>query len=135
MNSVGMNTKITMYPKTVHFVREYQYCSFPEWDEEIQKNIRWQIGREWIILKANGRTRKFKKYLDDDRTEADIDKTAVSYTHLIQDDSLSDGQIRDKYEKAARDIMGYCKERLSSGYSAHQITEFLKSKYERGKIE
>lgn len=41
MNSVGMNTKITMYPKTVHFVREYQYCSFPEWDEEIQKNIRW----------------------------------------------------------------------------------------------
>ena len=61
MNSVGMNTKITMYPKTVHFVREYQYCSFPEWDEEIQKNIRWQIGREWIILKANGRTRKFTK--------------------------------------------------------------------------
>ena len=60
MNSVGMNTKITMYPKTVHFVREYQYCSFPEWDEEIQKNIRWQIGREWINLKANGRTRKFK---------------------------------------------------------------------------
>ena len=56
-------------------------------------------------------------------------------TRYIQDDSLSDGQIRDKYEKAARDIMDYCKERLSSGYSAHQITEFLKSKYERGKIE
>lgn len=56
-------------------------------------------------------------------------------TRYIQDDSLSDEQIRDKYEKAARDIMDYCKERLSSGYSAQQITEFLKSKYERGKIE
>lgn len=61
--------------------------------------------------------------------------TSLYMTRYIQDDSLSDGQIRDKYEKAARDIMDYCKERLSSGYSAHQITEFLKSKYERGKIE
>lgn len=61
--------------------------------------------------------------------------TSLYMTRYIQDDSLSDGQIRDKYEKAARDIMDYCKERLSSGYSAQQITEFLKSKYERGKIE
>lgn len=56
-------------------------------------------------------------------------------TRYIQDDSLSDEQIRDKYKKAAREIMDYCKDRLSSGYSTHQITEFLKSKYERGKIE
>lgn len=91
MNSVGMNTKITMYPKTVHFVREYQYCSFPEWDEEIQKNIRWQIGREWIILKANGRTRKFKKYLDDDRTEADIDKTVTKEFEYLRVDWRQNG--------------------------------------------
>lgn len=91
MNSVGMNTKITMYPKTVHFVREYQYCSFPEWDEEIQKNIRWQIGREWIILKANGRTRKFKKYLDDGRTEADIDKTVTKEFEYLRVDWRQNG--------------------------------------------
>lgn len=91
MNSVGMNTKITMYPKTVHFVREYQYCSFPEWDEEIQKNIRWQIGREWIILKANGRTKKFKKYLDDDRTEADIDKTVTKEFEYLRVDWRQNG--------------------------------------------
>ena len=82
---------IAMYPKTVHFVREYQYCSFPEWDEEIQKNIRWQIGREWIILKANGRTRKFKKYLDDDRTEADIDKTVTKEFEYLRVDWRQNG--------------------------------------------
>lgn len=67
MNSVGMNTKITMYPKTVHFVRE------------------------WIILKANGRTKKFKKYLDDDRTEADIDKTVTKEFEYLRVDWRQNG--------------------------------------------
>ena len=40
-----------------------------------ERNIRWEIGREYVILKANGRTKKFKKYMDDDKTDADIDKT------------------------------------------------------------
>lgn len=53
----------------------------------------------------------------------------------IADNNLSDEQLRNKYEKAAYDIMAYCKERLSSGYNERQINEFLSSKYERGKIE
>ena len=52
MNSLGMNTKITMWPKSVHYVKEYDYYSAPEWDEDEQRNIRWEIGREWIILKS-----------------------------------------------------------------------------------
>ncbi len=52
MNSLGMNTKITMWPKSVHYVKEYDYYSAPEWDEDEQRNIRWQIGREWIIFKS-----------------------------------------------------------------------------------
>lgn len=58
MNSLGMNTKITMWPKSVHYVKEYDYYSAPEWDEDEQRNIRWEIGREWIILKANGWTKE-----------------------------------------------------------------------------
>lgn len=75
LNSVGMNTKITMWPQSVHYVRELTYCGPEEWDPEEQRNFRWEIGKEFIILKANGRTRKFKKYMDDGKTEADIDKT------------------------------------------------------------
>lgn len=86
MNSVGMNTKITMWPKSVHFVREYSYCTAPEWDEYEKKNVRWEIGREYIILKANGRTKKFKKFLDDDRTEADIDKSATTEKEFLRVD-------------------------------------------------
>lgn len=91
MNSVGMNTKITMFPKSVHFVREYNYCAAPEWDEDEQKMIRWQIGREWIILKANGRTKKFKKYLDDGRTDADIDSTATTSKEYLRVDWRQNG--------------------------------------------
>lgn len=75
MNSVGMNTKITMWPKSVHYVRELTYCGPEEWDPDEGRNIRWEIGREYIILKANGRTKKFRKYMDEGKTEADIDKT------------------------------------------------------------
>ena len=86
MNGVGMNTKITMWPKSVHYVKEYTYCSAPEWDEEEQKNIRWQIGREWIILKANGRTKKFKKYMDEGKTEADIDSVSTTEKEYLRVD-------------------------------------------------
>lgn len=75
LNSVGMNTKITMWPKSVHYIRELNYLGPEEWDSEECRNIRWQIGKEFIILKANGRTKEFKKYMDDGKTEADIDKT------------------------------------------------------------
>lgn len=77
MNSVGMNTKITMWPKSVHFVEELTYCGPEEWDEEEQRSFRWEIGRETIIVKANGRTKKFKKYMDEGKTDADIDKTTT----------------------------------------------------------
>jgi len=75
MNSVGMNTKITMWPKSVHFVRELTYCGPKEWDEEDKKYYRWEIGKEYIILKANGQTKKFKKFMDEGKTPADADKT------------------------------------------------------------
>ena len=78
MNASGMNEKITMYPKTVHFVKEYLYCSVPEWDEDLGRDVRWQIGREWVILKSNGQTRKFKKYMDEGKTDADIDSVATT---------------------------------------------------------
>lgn len=92
MNSVGMNTKITMWPKSVHFVREYSYCTAPEWDEYEKKNVRWEIGREYIILKANGRTKKFKKFLDDDKTEADIDKSATTEKEFLRVDWRMNGE-------------------------------------------
>lgn len=92
MNSVGMNTKITMWPKSVHFVREYTYCTAPEWDDEEKRNIRWEIGREYIILKANGRTKKFKKFLDDDKTEADIDKSATTEKEFLRVDWRMNGE-------------------------------------------
>lgn len=92
MNSVGMNTKITMWPKSVHYVREYRYCTAPEWDEYEKKNVRWEIGREYIILKANGRTKKFKKFLDDDRTEADIDKSATTEKEFLRVDWRMNGE-------------------------------------------
>ena len=75
LNSVGMNTRIAMWPKSVHYVRELTYTGPEEWDPEEQRNFRWEIGKEFIILKANGKTKKFKKYMDDGKTEADIDKT------------------------------------------------------------
>lgn len=77
MNGMGMNTKIKMFPLSVHFVREYIYCGPKEWDPDEGRELRCQIGREWIILKANGRTKKFKKYMDEDKTEADIDQVAT----------------------------------------------------------
>lgn len=92
MNSVRMNTKITMWPKSVHFVREYSYCTAPEWDEYEKKNVRWEIDREYIILKANGRTKKFKKFLDDDRTEADIDKSATTEKEFLRVDWRMNGE-------------------------------------------
>ncbi len=76
MNSVGMTIKITMWPKSVHFVRELAYYGPEVWDEEDERSYRWEIGREWIILKANGRTKKFKKYMDDGKTAADAEMTA-----------------------------------------------------------
>ena len=81
-----------MWPKSVHFVREYTYCTAPEWDEEEKRNIRWEIGREYIILKANGRTKKFKKYLDDDKTEADIDKSATTEKEFLRVDWRMNGE-------------------------------------------
>lgn len=73
MNGLGMNTKITMWPRSVHYVKEYDYYSIPEWDEDEQRNVCCGIGREWIILKADGRKKKFKKYMDKGKTMADVD--------------------------------------------------------------
>lgn len=86
MNGVGMNTRITMWPKSVHFVKEYQYCSSPEWDEDEQRMIRWQIGQEWIIQKANGRTKKFKKYFDEGASEADVDSVYTTEKEYLRVD-------------------------------------------------
>lgn len=77
MNSVGMNTKITMWPKSVHFVEELTYCGPEMNDEEDGKPYRWEIGKEYIILKANGRTKKFKKYMDEGKAADDISKTTI----------------------------------------------------------
>ena len=53
LNNVGMNTRLTMWPKSVHYVRELTYAGPEEWDPEEQRNFRWEIGKEFIILKAN----------------------------------------------------------------------------------
>ena len=53
-------------------------------------------------------------------------------TRYIRDECATEDQIRTTYKKAARDIMVYCEERISSGYKTSQINEFLKSKVERG---
>lgn len=53
-------------------------------------------------------------------------------TRYIRDEYATEDQIRTTYKKAARDIMAYCEERISSGYKTSQINEFLKSKVERG---
>ena len=75
MNGVGMNTRITMWPKSVHYVKEILKYGPEEWDEDEQRKFRWQIGREFIILKANGRTKKFRSYWDDGKGEGDVDST------------------------------------------------------------
>lgn len=72
-----MNTRLTMWPKSVHYVRELTYAGPEEWDPEEQRNFRWEIGKEFIILKADGKTKKFRKYMDDGKTKADIDKTTA----------------------------------------------------------
>ncbi len=77
LNNVGMNTRLTMWPKSVHYVRELTYAGPEEWDPEEQRNFRWEIGKEFIILKADGKTKKFRKYMDDGKTKADIDKTTA----------------------------------------------------------
>lgn len=61
LNNVGMNTRLTMWPKSVHYVRELTYAGPEEWDPEEQRNFRWEIGKEFIILKANGRTKKIQE--------------------------------------------------------------------------
>lgn len=86
MNGLGMNTKITLWPKSVHFVKEYIYCQAPTWDEDEQRMIRYQIGREWIIQKANGRTKKFKKYFDEGKSEADVDQVATTEKEYLRVD-------------------------------------------------
>lgn len=53
-------------------------------------------------------------------------------TRYIRDEYATEDRIRTTYKKAARDIMAYCEERISSGYKTSQINEFLKSKVERG---
>lgn len=85
MNGVGLNTKITMFPVSVHFVREYAYCEKEVWDEEDGRSYRMQIGREWVILKPDGKTKKFKKYIDDDKTEADVTSVRVVGDYLRVD--------------------------------------------------
>lgn len=86
MNSVGMNTRITMWPKSVHFVKEYTYCGPEEWDEDEKCNLREQIGREWVIQKANGRTKKFKKYFDEGKSICDVDEAATKVVECIRVD-------------------------------------------------
>lgn len=57
---------------------------------------------------------------------------ALFMTRYIRDEYATEDQIRTTYKKAARDIMAYCEDRISSGYKTPQINEFLKSKVERG---
>lgn len=75
LNNVGMDSRLNMQLKSVHYVRELVYLGPEEWNQVEERNIRFQIGKEFIILKADGRTEKFKKYMDKEKTEADIDKT------------------------------------------------------------
>lgn len=63
MNSVGMNTRLKMWPRSVHFVREVSLLSKKEWNEEDGRFYREELGREYIILKANGRTKKWKRFI------------------------------------------------------------------------
>ena len=60
LNSVGMNTRITMFPYSVHYVREISLLSAETWCEEDQRNYREELGREYLIVKANGKTKKWK---------------------------------------------------------------------------
>lgn len=76
LNSVGMNTRLTMWPRSVHFVREVTLLSAEYYDEEDKRNYRHEIGREYIILKANGKTKKWKRFIYEDEDEKNIDATS-----------------------------------------------------------
>ena len=73
LNGVGMNTRITMWPRSVHYVREVSLYS-PRFKDEDGNEVREELGREYIILKANGRSKKWKKFFyEKDTTDADVD--------------------------------------------------------------
>ena len=73
LNSVGMNTRITMFPYSVHYVREISLLSAETWCEEDQRNYREELGREYLIVKANGKTKKWKKFFYEEGTENKVD--------------------------------------------------------------
>ena len=62
--------------QTVHFVREVTLLSAEYYDKEDKRNYRSEIGREYIILKANGKTKKWKRFIYEDEDEKNIDATS-----------------------------------------------------------
>ena len=121
LNNVGMNTRLTMWPKSVHYVRELTYTGPEEWDQEEQRNFRWEIGKEFIILKANGKTKKFRKYMDDGKTEKDIDRTTTK--EFLRVDWKMHGRITLLKQKGAA-IMA--KKENQQTAQAERLKEILK---------
>ena len=84
MNGVGMDLRLTMWPASVHYVREVMLCGPKNWDNEGQRHYREELGKEYIILKADGKMKKWKKFFyEKDKTEADVDsKTETEFLRV-----------------------------------------------------
>lgn len=76
MNSVGMDMRLMMWPRSVHFVREVSLLSKKEWNEEYSRFNREELGREYIILKANGEMKKWKRFIYKGDEEKEIKATS-----------------------------------------------------------
>ncbi len=77
MNGQGMNLKITVFPRSVHFVRKTIFLKECPPDPEDGKIYKEEIGMKFMILKANGRTKVLSRagYFDKDKTQADVTHT------------------------------------------------------------
>lgn len=77
MNGQGMNLKITVFPRSVHFVRKTTFLKECPPDPEDGKVYKEEIGIKFTILKANGRTKTLSRagYFDKDKTKEDVTHT------------------------------------------------------------
>lgn len=77
MNGLGMNTKITIFPRRVNFVRKTTYLRQLPPDPEDGKIYKEEIGVKFTILKANGKTKTLPRagYFDEGMTADDATET------------------------------------------------------------
>lgn len=87
--------------------------------------------------------RRALKAMDEYRSTADTLEVLTGSDRLVKIIESESGDYAVRKERMEKLIdairsgadFSRCETLEASGYSAHQITEFLKSKYERGKIE